>query len=1110
MGTIVIYPVEAEKERPCLISLINELQKESNRNVTVIVPENATLEYEQSILRNENGMLGVSVKSLEKIQSSVIENYGFGKGYKNRKPIVATRNGMIAKTFLRMNEAADELRFCKNVRISSAEKVYDTIEDMRMHGYGKEELEKLSLVSSIPSLLRDKLHDICLVMDTKEDRSSSKSDTLSPADVFEVSCGQILNVGANDWDNVIFCGFDVLTAKMLSFCRSILLNSNKKIYMVFIKPDEGSKKATNKIFSELEDSINAAKKKLKKDKNSNISISMAYWDDKKTEGEKYDPAILYLSSIMLGNQGGNPDNMHNIKIYNAPNQYAECLHAVQQIMQWHEEGCAWKDMGVVMNMDDITASMLPLVMESAGVPYFLSSRQSSAQNTGVNYLLKAVCATNGYEKNNIIDIVKSGFLPFSEEEANNLEIYAVEHGITGNKWLKPFNNKNKQKKTDHLEELRKRVIAPIEKLHKEIADRKNGAKEQANAIWTYMMDTGFYDKLREKESDYRKKGMNYYAELTRQSWHIICKVLNTIASETTNAHISMENFVEILTKCLRDETMKSIPQTANAVLLGDAGSFVAGMRKRCVIISLQENNMPHMPGILTVADKKWMEANDTIVKVCPMFSLEDEDETSCKKMKRNQYRAIMSATEMLSLSCSAISHKGEPLTPDELIKKATEVVKELSPDNVAGGLLSDDILPFSKEVSIELLAQKIRDMLLYNKGDLSESETGMSSQLWKKVYSYLLKTEPERVEKIIKSINAVPKAENIAEETAQKLFRTAITSVSELEEFAACPYAHFIKYGIKPSENREYSFEVDQRGIFYHAALKAYIDEAKKNPDFPNIDQRTIIEIFNTAVRPLIEALKDTSLSETTLSRMELAEYVQTVRMSAIYVTYWLAKTKYLPRDCEMTFGKNDSKTPPLVLTLPNGHKVALAGSIDRVDVYTDPNGVEYGRIVDYKSSAHTLDMDDVNDGYQLQLPIYLRALIKANPGMKPAGAFYQQIMNNPVNIDSDDEAEVLKKVMSSTKLNGMYLVNENGELEKATGDSVKASPRSKSVTALNESEMENLLDTAQGKATEHAVNIENGKIEIAPRNDDKKNACEYCKNRNLCMIEDMKAFGGF
>lgn len=1108
MGTIIIYPVEAERERPCLISLINALQKESNRNITVVVPENATLEYEQSLLRNESGMLGVSIKSMEKIQSTVLENYGYGIAYKNRTPVIATRGGMIAKTFLRMNELSDHLKFCKNVRISSAEKMYDTIEDIKMHGYGKEELEKLSSVPSIPPLLRDKFHDVCLIMNDGENEKDN-AVALDASDLFAISCKNIEKMAVYNSDNIVFCGFDVFTSKMLHFCKSLMLNSNRKVHMVFVMPDEETKNLRSKVFAELENSINNARKKIKKDKEANISIVVDREYGKSLKPEIFNPAIRYLSSVAIGLRESVPADMNSIKIYIAPNQYTECLHAAQQILQWHEEGCSWKNMGIVLDMNDITSNMLPLIMESAGIPYFLSSKQSSAQAIGINYLLNVVCATNGYERNNLIAVIKSGFLQFTEEEANRLEIYTQEHGITGNKWLSPFKNKNNQPKIDCIEDIRKRLILPIEKLHKEIADRKSNAKDQAKAIWTYLTETGFYEKLREKEAGYRDKGMNYYAELTRQSWHVICKVLNTIATETTESHISMENLVEILTKCLQDESMKSIPQTANAVVLSDAASFVSGMRKRCVVISLQEKAVPHTPGLLTIADKKWMEANDPVVNVVPMFYLADEDEAMCKRIKVNQYKAIMSATDMLTLSCSAISHKGEPLTPDELIKKASDAIKEKTPENIEGGLLSSKILPFSKNVAMELVAQKIRDLLLYNKGDLSESETGKESLLWKKAYAHLVKTEPKKIEEIAKTINALPKAENIPEEIAQRIFRSDITSVSELEEYAACPYAHFIKYGIKPSENREYSFEADQRGIFYHAAMKAYIDEAKKNPDFPNIDQKTIIRIFNTAVQPLVDALKETSLSESTLSRMELSEYVQTVRMSAIYVTYWLAKTKYMPRECEMTFGKKDSKMPPLVLPLPNGHKVALAGSIDRVDVFTDQNGVEYGRVVDYKSSAHSLNKDDVEAGYQLQLPVYLNALINANPGMKPAGAFYQQIVNSPVETDSEDENDVRQKIMSSTKLNGMYLVEEGTELETANGGSVKTSTRSKSIVALNESEMENLLNVSQAKATEHAVNIENGKIEISPRKDGEKSACEYCKNRNLCMIENLKAFGG-
>lgn len=347
MGTIIIYPVEAERECPCLISLINALQKESNRNITVVVPENATLEYEQSLLRNESGILGVSIKSMEKIQSTILENYGYGNAYKNRTPVIATRGGMIAKTFLRMNELSDQLKFCKNVRISSAEKMYDTIEDIKMHGYGKEELEKLSSVPSIPPLLRDKFHDVCLIM-SNDEIEKDKAIALDASDLFTISCKSIEKMGVYASDNIIFCGFDVFTSKMLSFCKSLLLNSNRKVHMVFVKPDEETRNSQNTVFAELENSINNARKKIKKDKEANISIVVDREYGKSLKPEIFDPTIRYLSSEILGLRESVPANMNSIKIYIAPNQYTECLHAAQQILHWHEEGCSWKNMGIVM------------------------------------------------------------------------------------------------------------------------------------------------------------------------------------------------------------------------------------------------------------------------------------------------------------------------------------------------------------------------------------------------------------------------------------------------------------------------------------------------------------------------------------------------------------------------------------------------------------------------------------------------------------------------------------------------------------------------------------------------------------------------------------------
>lgn len=48
MSEVIIHKVNAENERPCIISVINNLlQSSPGKDVTIIVPENMTLEYEQ-------------------------------------------------------------------------------------------------------------------------------------------------------------------------------------------------------------------------------------------------------------------------------------------------------------------------------------------------------------------------------------------------------------------------------------------------------------------------------------------------------------------------------------------------------------------------------------------------------------------------------------------------------------------------------------------------------------------------------------------------------------------------------------------------------------------------------------------------------------------------------------------------------------------------------------------------------------------------------------------------------------------------------------------------------------------------------------------------------
>ena len=116
----------------------------------------------------------------------------------------------------------------------------------------------------------------------------------------------------------------------------------------------------------------------------------------------------------------------------------------------------------------------------------------------------------------------------------------------------------------------------------------------------------------------------------------------------------------------------------------------------------------------------------------------------------------------------------------------------------------------------------------------------------------------------------------------------------------------------------------------------------------------------------------------------------------------------------------------------------------------------------------------------------------------------------NPIKLSAqtDNEDEIWEKVMASTKLTGMYLVDKDGKMEKGHGDSVKTSTRAtKNIMACTWEELAEVVETSKKRVVEHTNAIENGKISINPVTYSRRDPCEYCKSSAICGYR--KQYGG-
>ena len=104
------------------------------------------------------------------------------------------------------------------------------------------------------------------------------------------------------------------------------------------------------------------------------------------------------------------------------------------------------------------------------------------------------------------------------------------------------------------------------------------------------------------------------------------------------------------------------------------------------------------------------------------------------------------------------------------------------------------------------------------------------------------------------------------------------------------------------------------------------------------------------------------------------------------YIIESLVYSDFNVEGTEVELGKGE-ENKPIEIILDNGKKIEITGKIDRVDVAKSADG-NYLRIIDYKSSARNVDLNEVYAGISIQLLTYLDAICEEKDFL-PAGILY-------------------------------------------------------------------------------------------------------------------------
>ena len=227
------------------------------------------------------------------------------------------------------------------------------------------------------------------------------------------------------------------------------------------------------------------------------------------------------------------------------------------------------------------------------------------------------------------------------------------------------------------------------------------------------------------------------------------------------------------------------------------------------------------------------------------------------------------------------------------------------------------------------------------------------------------------------------------------------------------------------------------------------------------------------------------------------------------YIIETIVQSRFDVLGTELEFGEK-GKYKPIRLTLEDGKKIEIIGKIDRIDTAQGKNG-KYLRIIDYKSSAKNIDLNEVYAGLQIQLLTYLDAACKEEDLM-PAGILYFSMLEQMIKADKRmEQEEIEEKIRANFKMKGLILADvkvvklHDKNLEKGASALVPAyidkegNLSEKKTSGVTAEQFENLQKYMYTVLKQISKEILGGSIDLKPYYKDKKTPCKYCDYKSVC-----------
>ncbi len=1063
----------------------------------LLVPEQFAVESERIALRTlpASAQLSLEILNFSRLYNRVCREYG-GLEYN-----YITSPLRYCLMWEALREASPFLQTYGNISTndpSVCEMMLSAIGEFKAACIKPSELEKAANKLSPELPLAQKMKDISTVYSVFDSLiSQSFSDaaddisklhlTLSEHDFFKGS-------------NVYIDSFTSFTAAEYRVIEDIFASAdNVTVTLSLSYPNE------NDIYTE---SISDAEKRLVKCANKHSEPTYVCLEDDSTQ----DPAIKYLADSLWTPMEipERPQDDSSIYLNVCSSPYAEADAAARAVLSLLRKGYRCRDIVVIARDAEHYRGIIEPAFERADIPFYFSEKTDLSKTPIVKFILSALkIKLYNWRTEDVISHLKTGLYGFDPRSVDLFEQYVTTWQIRGSRFASGEFDMNPDGYVEKTSDRAKTILPAANSIREKLVDfltpffdaleSADGLGEKCRAVYDFLVSCNIEEHLAELSEKEGKLGNSRASDEYSRLFALTCdslgELIEAFEENADSNDIALSEFYTLLSMLFSNTDMGTIPTSADEVVIGSASMLRANTPRCALLLGLCEGVFPASVsdrGILSLSEKSLLA--EIGIELSSKSEFASSDELMYVK------RAVELPSECLYMSTYTTSSDGSKAMPSLPFIKAQKLF-----ENRVRHYDNRDLLELTPtfEGALTYISDEPRtesEMALYSYADKAGK---LTQALTRPISDTRCKVDKSSVETVF----------------GKDLY----LSQSKIDKFRNCHFNYYCQYALSLREEHISRFKANDIGSFVHYILeKLLCNIVGENGIDTDIPTKKLEDMAKAVVNDYVSKITPKGVDATArLSHL----FKKLYNLSLVLIANIIEEFKhssFRPEFFELSTNGKDGNPSSWELTLKDGRKVVFFGIIDRVDVFRKEDGEVYLRVIDYKTGSKEFSLEDVKEGLNIQMLLYLFTLINnkneefnqrlGKCNALPAGVIYLSSNIPMIELSSYEAADsVMEKAGNELSRSGLLINDE--EILKAMNSDLSpkflAGIKKKKTTGelsgrslATLEKFEELQATIETTISDIAHEMISGNADANPTADKKNSPCVYCAMKPVCRRE--------